>query len=321
MSPDPQDGVIHVLVAVVTYNSAAVISECVTQLAWMSNAQGIEARLVVTDNDSSDDTLAHLRRLAGQLPAGFLQVVPSPENRGWGAGNNLAIGARERDPHYVLLCNPDAFIDEDNFRALLAGLRANQPRAAIAVPFLDGPDGIVLGANPEWGRLRYFVGDFTSGRRGFQRFQARYRGRRGSFDIPDAYASGALALIDFPSLREAGFFDERIFMFNDDIDMTRRVLSRGHTLLGVGEAHGHHIGGRGSQLEQPGTTPASLSYESDLVFVEKWYGRRWARLVAAYRWYVSFPVLNAGRRLTGRRADLEALRAPAGRYLRTQRKP
>lgn len=313
----------RILVSIVTYNSAEVIAECVGALSWLRDAPALKAQIVVADNASGDNTVEVLSRMLEGRSDDLVTIVRSATNVGWGAGNNLAIGARRFDPDYVLLCNPDAHIDEANFRALLDALKQNEPRAAIAVPFLEGSGATVLGANPEWGAIKYLVSGYTSGRRKYQRFQARYSRRRGSFEIPKAYASGALALVSFPALRDAGFFDERIFMFNDDIDMTRRILQRGHTLVGTGEAHGHHLGGRGARIGEEagtGTSVASLHFASELIFVEKWYGRTWARLVAAYRWYFFFRANNLLRRVV-RREPLayEPLRAPAGQYLKQSR--
>jgi hypothetical protein len=160
------------------------------------------------------------------------------------------------------------------------------------------------------------LGDLIGAKGRFRRFQASDRGRRGSFEIPRAYASGALAPVSFPALQEAGMFDERIFMFHDDIDMTRRIRGRGYALIGVGDARGQHIGVRGSRIvgdSAMGTSTASLSYESELVFVEKWYGRSWALVLAESRWHASFHLINLLRRAFRRDPiDIEPLRAPAG---------
>lgn len=318
----PAPGHVRILVSIVTYNSCEVIEECLRNLLWLRDADGVDAQVVIADNASTDSTLA---AIAHTVQAGdpLVKVVAASRNLGWGAGNNLAIAARRVDPDYVVLCNPDAYIDEENFRALLTGLQRCEPLAAIAVPFLDGPSGAVLGANPEWRVSRYFIRDYWGDGYAFRRLQARYADATGEFEIRRAYASGALALISFKAMAAVGFFDERIFMFNDDIDLSRRIIGQGHALIGVAGARAHHIGGRGSDLGdevQASTAISRLMAESDLVFIEKWYGAVWARTVAAYRWYVFYWVSNGLRRVLGRtRLDIRALRAPARDYLAARR--
>lgn len=310
---------VRILVCVVTYNSSEVIDACLADLSWLGEAQGLEGHVVVIDNASQDDTALRAERAKERLNANWLTVVRSRTNRGWGAGNNKAISARPWEPDYVLLCNPDATIDEDNFRALLRALRAREPRAALAVPYLEGPTGTTLGANPRWGLSKYFFGAYTGGKGRYRRFQKKYRNRRGTFEIRDGSASGALVLISYSALRRAGPFDERIFLFNDDVDMTRRILRLGFALVGTADSLGHHVGGRGSRLGEEakhGVSTASLAFESDLVFVEKWYGKRWARLVAGYRWHVFFRVNGVLRKALGKNvSDYRPLRASAGVYL------
>lgn len=309
----------RVLVAIVTHNSGDVISECIDGLAWLAHAEGIEGEIVVVDNASRDNTLKVLDEKQVTAPPVPLRVVPSLSNAGWGEGNNIAIRARQWDPDLVLLCNPDASIDESAFRLLASALQAGAPEVAIAVPFLETEKGRILGANPEWGFLKYLLGDYTSGRWRYERFQRAYSRRQGRFEIRNAYASGALMLLTFEALQAAGLFDSRIFMFNDDIDVTRRILQRDHTMVGVAGAVGRHAGGRGSRLSLDATSIGGLArmgYESELVFVEKWYGKKKATLLALYRWHIFFRLNNVVRRLAGRRPiDYSQLRAPSGLYL------
>lgn len=316
----------RVLIAIVTHNSDDVIEQCLRGFDYLATSAPLDAEIeiIVADNASTDRTVARVRAFIRDHPSMPILLVESPWNYGWGGGNNLAIAQRTVDPDFVLLCNPDAGIDRDNLVRLLHGLQRAAPKAAIAVPFVRTGSQIEVGANPEWGFLKFAVWDLFGNKRSQRRFQNRYRSRSGTFELESAYASGALALVSFSALSAVGFFDERIFLFNDDIDMTRAILGRGHSLIANADAVGLHVGGRGSRIENasPGTTAATLASESELVFVEKWYGKHWARALAFYRYHCFFRLqwflLWASRKPA---FDIEPHRRSARGYLKAASHP
>lgn len=291
----------RLLVAIVTYNSARVIEPCLAGFEYLGRLPTVAAEVVVADNASVDETVPIVERFMAANPGLPVRLVRCDRNGGWGAGNNAAIRARQADPDFVLLCNPDAGLPQEALTALLHALGSGPRGSAIAVPFLVGRHGVVLGANPEWSLAKFLVWDYVSGRPPYRRFQRRYRGRGRIFEIRDGYASGALLLVSFAALRDIGFFDERLFLFNDDLDMTRSIRARGGRLVGVPSAKGHHEGGGGSEIgpeREEGTSIATLALGSELQFASKWYGRRRARALARYRLHVFFPLQSTLLRLS-----------------------
>lgn len=310
----------RLLISIVTYNSAHIIEQCLTQLLRLDQMQDFLIEVVISDNASIDGTPRVVEEFLARHSADWMQLAAGQSNLGWGAGNNRAIRAKSVEPDYVLLCNPDAWIDEVSLRALVGAIERYSPRGAIAVPYLETRGEIALAANPEWTILRYILWDYIGGKYPYKVFQRKYQDRVGDFEVTSGYASGALALFSYPHLRDAGFFDERIFMYNDDIDITRTILKQGGLLLGTRDAVAFHADGLGSRIgdEQPqGTTPTSLGRDSEFVFIEKWHGRSAARALAWYRWVVFYRVSNLLRRITGREPeDTAILRGSAARYLR-----
>ena len=311
----------HVLVSIVTYNSSGAIVDCLDHLTYLSGSHSFTVEVVVVDNASQDDTVAVVTTWISKHPDVPVKLVKSTTNTGWGAGNNLAIGHSAAQPDFVLLCNPDAYIDEQGLLALLQAMESRSD-VGIAVPYISDTRGVHIGAQPERGMATLFFWDVIGRRWRRQLFERRFRARSGVFEVPHAYASGALALLRFTALQEAGFFDERIFLTSDDIDVSRSILRRGYRLVACREAVGGHEGGAGSRVieagpdDQVGSARLRLAIASELVFVEKWYGAPWARRLAWYRAHVFFPLQSAIRYIARKPAVADkTVREPAIEYL------
>ncbi len=115
-----------VAIAVVTWNSAAVIERCLHSAEAQSPRE-----IVVVDNGSADDTVARVRRSVPRC-----EVVTLDENRGFAAACNVAV-ARSTAP-YVLFLNDDAWLEPGYAETLAARLDA-EPRVASAVGKLLSP--------------------------------------------------------------------------------------------------------------------------------------------------------------------------------------
>ncbi|HEX5414192.1 MAG TPA: glycosyltransferase, partial [Chloroflexota bacterium] len=88
-------------VVIVSYNTADLLRECLASLAASLGHFGPAARqIVVVDNASSDGSPGLVR---AEFPN--VELIASPENRGFAAANNLAL--RSVDARYVLFLNPD----------------------------------------------------------------------------------------------------------------------------------------------------------------------------------------------------------------------
>ena len=123
-----------VTVAVVTWNSADVLPGLVASLPV--GAGDVPYRLVVVDNDSSDDTVAVAQRLCPDAT-----VVQTGRNAGYAAGVNAAVAATPDAPA-VLVLNPDVRLEPGCLPTLVAAL--DRPGTGIAVPRLVDGDGELI---------------------------------------------------------------------------------------------------------------------------------------------------------------------------------
>lgn len=232
-----------VTAVVVTYESEAVLAACLNSL------KGEVDDVIVVDNASRDGT----RAVAGGHGA---MVVAERENLGYGTANNHGI-AKADGAAWCLIANPDVTVEKGCVARLLAAAQA-KPGAALLVPRLVEPDG----------RL-FFRGDSILS--GVAPTMPRVS-EAPPATVPIAFASGACMLVRRDVFLALGGFDERIFLYYEDDDLSLRLRQAGHTILYVHDAVAHHLRGK-STTPRRGTTRFSRYHQAwSRAYIARKYG-------------------------------------------------
>jgi GT2 family glycosyltransferase len=208
---------------IVTYNNRGFISECIGQIKKHLPKE-LVCEIIAVDNNSSDGTPSALRAIAD------VQIISNKRNIGFGAANNIGIGASRGK--YILLLNPDIFVHEGAFEKLYEFMEQNDG-VAVCGPRLIYPDGTDQASANRWPRCfatplvqRTFLGNTAWGRR----IKAKYRLEGLAKDRPSLvpWLVGAALFIRRESLKSVGGgFDERFFMYYEDIDLCRQFWQAG----------------------------------------------------------------------------------------------
>jgi len=202
-----------VRVVVVNFNGGDAVLRCVDALGALDTRHEVE--IVVVDNASGDGSTEALRARPG------VAVWPTGENLGFVA-NNLAL-ADLRAVDYVALVNNDAFVESDWLDPLVEALETDTRLGAVQSKILfDGrrtADGLDV-INNVGGVV---LADGSGADRGFDEPD------RGQYDQPDevfAWCGGGVLLR--PSyLADVGLFDERLFLYYEDTDLSWRGRALG----------------------------------------------------------------------------------------------
>lgn len=194
-------------VVVVNFRSSELIARNLACIDWSAAPP---SKVVIVDNYS---TAAERRAIAGLAHRHSWDLVAMDTNLGFGAGMNRGVARAigEGCSHFLLL-NPDVSIDAAALSRLLDFGLAH-PKAAVA-PTLHRPDGAT------W---------FTNGQLDRRRGMARARAD-GQQEGPDRWLTGACLLIDRDSWELLGGFDERYFLYWEDVDLSQRLLGLGGEL-------------------------------------------------------------------------------------------
>lgn len=202
-------------VIVLTYNARPFISRCLSALAAQTCT---DFEMIVVDNASYDGTADFIRE---QFPQ--VQLILSPSNGGYGAGNNLGASAASGDT--LVFLNPDAIARPDWLEQLLGAMHSHRRKFATSK--------IVLQSDPtrlnSGGNLIHYLG--LSFCRGLNEPVDLY-------DMPELVsgASGAACAIARDLFERIGGFDPTFFLYHDDVDLSLRALVAGEPCLYVPSA-------------------------------------------------------------------------------------
>ena len=186
-------------------------------------------RVDVVDN-SPDESL---RDVAVSVDSGGRVRYRHVRNRGFGAAHNLAIRDAMADGYeYHLVMNADVWWDGDVV-GLMAGFMRRRPEAGMSMPRVRYPDGKLQYAcrllpTPFDVFAKRFLPEKWIRRR-MRRYLLADADHHREFNPP--YLLGSFLFFRMDALRETGLFDERFFMYPEDIDITRRIHKHSKTLF------------------------------------------------------------------------------------------
>jgi GT2 family glycosyltransferase len=231
-----------VAIVIVSYNSGAFICDCLESV--YANGRDVTQQVIVVDNASKDDAVTRIR-------AHFPDVLLLEPGRNLGFAAGVNYGVRHADAEFILLLNPDtelgrAAVDEivDFARrhpghGLYGGrtLRRDgslEPSSCWGEPTLWSMAMFAFGMTTMFPRNRWLdpesLGDW-------QRDSVREVGA----------ISGCFLLVPKPVWDELGGFDERYFMYGEDIDLAMRAKARGYRPIVCPTAELTHEVGQSSE--------------------------------------------------------------------------
>jgi GT2 family glycosyltransferase len=257
-------------VVVVSYRCEPMLRDCLESLR--RHSPNGEVTVHVVDNASRDGTAEMVAR---EFPE--VRLTASERNLGFGAANNLAIGAG-RAP-YVLCLNPDTRITESALDRMLEVMERR--KVGICGPRLELEDGSFdHAAKRSFPTPLSALGHFTGvGRRRGSGALAAYRAPEVDAGPVDA-VNGACMLIRRETLERVGAFDEGYWMYMEDLDLCYQFDQGGWVTWYEPSATVVHV--------KAGTTGAVRSPRLNYAFhygmfrfYRKYYAAQRARLVNA----------------------------------------
>lgn len=306
MSRDPD-----VSVVVVSFNTRDLLRECLQTLA--REAGGVRYEAIVVDNASRDGSAD---MVAAEFPDA--QLVRSAVNLGFAAANNRGFAlARGR---YVVLLNSDAFVQPGALPRSVERMDAD-PRVGLAGGRLVGRDG-------SWQPAARMFPSVLTDLLTLSGLAARYPRSRffGRFDRTWAdpleaaevdWVPGAYAIVRRAVLEEVGRFDERFFLYYEEVDLCRRIKAAGHTIWYWPDIVVVHLGGESSRtvtrlhLSSAGAQLTLWRMRSALLYYRKHHGLAgaWLAKTAEAAWHTGRAWRNRFRRGPDAAARVEESRA------------
>lgn len=258
---------ISLSIIIVNWNTRDFLKKCLHSV--YDTVRNLDFNIWVVDNASTDGSVAMVH---GQFPD--VHLLENSENLGFAKANNQVF--RSCDGELVLLLNSDAFLKEDAVRSLVTAMEEN-PSAGIIGARLEYPDGqpqncfwklptlgneiIRLSGMDKWMN--------PEGGAGYGHSQAVKK---------VGAVSGACLIARRVMLDEIGLFDERFFMFSEEIDLCKRAWDSGWHVLHHPAALVVHVNAGSS-----GTTTKRIItlYQAKLQYFGKHHGKFQAQVLYA----------------------------------------
>lgn len=219
-----------------------------------------DTEVIIFDNNSPD---RQIERIAEQFPS--FQFILNDENLGFGKANNRAVEIAKGA--WVLLLNPDTIVYPGFFEVIFKYANSFKNLGAIGVRMLDG-DGEFL---PESKRnIPSVYGAFN---KLFASFGIRHKTYYDESlsphqNGPVEVLSGACMLMKRAVFNEVGGFDEKYFMYGEDIDLSYSLLQLGYQNYYLGETYITHFKGESTVKD---AKYLKNFYGAMQIFIKKYY--------------------------------------------------
>jgi GT2 family glycosyltransferase len=210
-------------ISIVLYKSKIEIIENTITSVYKTN---LNFKLYLIDNSPTDD-LKVLKR------DDRTEYMFNNTNLGFGKAHNIAMRKAIEEANYHLVLNPDIYFDKGVLEHIFSFMEANKDVGQV-MPKICYPNGEVqrlckLLPAPADLFLRRFFPWMPGADERNKKYELRDSGYDKVMNIP--YLSGCFMFFRTSSLKEVGFFDERIFMYIEDADITRRMYARYKTIF------------------------------------------------------------------------------------------
>lgn len=210
--------------------------------------------IVVVDNGSKKPF-----RLSSDEKKENILLITTPENLGFAGGYNVGMRyGLDNDANYVVVLNNDTIADKDFIEEMLKTCESEK-KCGIVVP------KIYFAKNHEFHKERYtstekgkvfwFAGGYMDWANAFSKHRGVDEVDTGQYDVQEKidFATGCCMCFPREVLEKVGLFDESLFLYFEDADISQKVLKAGYTIIYSPKAVIWHVnaasgGGSGSSL-------------------------------------------------------------------------
>lgn len=191
---------------IVTYNSHLLITDAIKSILLNeNNSSSFEIIIVDNSNDKGNQLLVSV--LEKEDLHSLVKVIHNPQNTGYGAGNNL--GIKNANGKYIIVMNPDVRLTEP-LLSDTKGIFENDNQTILVTYKQMGGQNISFYRKPEHGFL-------------FSGWYLKLKNRLKLFNQKTDFLSGAFFFAEKEKFVNIGLFDENIFMYNEESDISNRI--------------------------------------------------------------------------------------------------
>jgi len=222
---------VKIAIVILNFNTKREIIDCLDSLLKLKK-DGQSIFFLVVDNNSTDGSIQAISEKFPQIP-----LVKNSKNLGFAGGNNVGVKKElESDADWFLILNPDTVVDQDLVLELIKIARSD-PKIGIVGPKIYFYPGCEFHKErykkEEQGKVIWYAG----GKMDWSNILASHRGvdevdygQYGKVEETD-FVSGAAMFVKKEVFEKVGFFDERYFLYLEDLDFCQRAKLKGFKVV------------------------------------------------------------------------------------------
>ena len=216
-----------IAIVVLNYNGKENTLACINSIKKL-NKSNYKVKLIVVDNASNDGSREALSKIKD------ITLVKNDKNLGYSGGNNIGIKhALSLGSEYILILNNDTIVE----KSLIINLINSAKKGDIVSPKIYFAKGFEFHKNrykkEDLGKVIWYAG----GKIDWQNVMGIHIGvdeiDHGQFSkrLEIDLATGACMLIKRQVFEKIGFFDEKYFLYLEDMDFCVRAKRAGFKII------------------------------------------------------------------------------------------
>ena len=252
-------------IIIISYNTEKITIDCLKSIIESLKNSSLKYEIIVVDNASKDNSVSSIKKLKSEIKNRNLKInlIENKENIGFGPANNQAVKLAKSD--YLLFLNSDIIVLNASIEKLYNFYKQNEKLFNFLGGKLLNKDGTSQpSCGPMYTLPMIFAHLFL---RGDYWELTRYSPKK----IKEVdWISGACILTKKEYFEKLGGFDEKIFMYMEEIDLFYRAKKHGFKVFFYPEAQFIHLG---SQSSAGRSFPILQVYQGLIYFYKKHFSQ------------------------------------------------
>ncbi|MCW8803671.1 MAG: glycosyltransferase, partial [Ignavibacteriaceae bacterium] len=249
-------------IIIVNYNVNEFLQNLLNSIDKASS--NISKEIIVIDNASDDGSVEVIKE---KFPS--VKLIENKINVGFGRANNQ--GLEIAKGKFILFINPDCIVSEDTFDKMVSFFESHSECGLAGCKILNSDGTLQLACRRSfpgpWTSFTKVTGlsNLFSKNRIFARYNLTFLDENKTYEV-DA-VSGSFMMVRKEVYEKVGGFDERFFMYGEDLDLCYRVQKAGYKVYYVHNTQIIHY--KGESTKRSNLDETKLFYDAMHIFVKK----------------------------------------------------
>lgn len=221
-------------IVLVNYKTKDLTKQCIKSI--YEKTEGIDFDIYVVDNASYDGIEEVIKKEFPQV-----KFIQNKENKGFGAGNNIAL--KQIESKYILLLNTDTLLINNAIKILYDFMETHPEAGACGGNLYDENNNHIHSYGNIFDLTDLFLKTFYL--RYFFPKRHKKMKDKGDNELNELktvdFITGADLMLRKETLDKSGLFDERFFMYSEESELQFRIKKAGYEIYIVPESKIIHL--------------------------------------------------------------------------------